>query len=41
LHAAARAFFCTVFPLGLLWVLVSQRNHSVQDVLLRTAVVYD
>jgi|SRR4051795_7043964 uncharacterized RDD family membrane protein YckC len=40
-HAAARAVCCTVFPLGLLWVLVSPRNHSVQDAVLRTAVVYD
>jgi uncharacterized RDD family membrane protein YckC len=40
-HAAARAVLCTVFPLGLLWVLLSPRNRSVQDVVLRTAVVYD
>jgi uncharacterized RDD family membrane protein YckC len=40
-HAAARAVCCVVFPLGLLWVLVSPRNRSVQDALLRTAVVYD
>jgi uncharacterized RDD family membrane protein YckC len=40
-HAVARAVFCTVFPLGLLWVLLSPRNRSVQDVVLRTAVVYD
>jgi hypothetical protein len=32
---------CTIFPIGLLWVLVSQENRSVQDVLLRTSVVYD
>jgi uncharacterized RDD family membrane protein YckC len=39
--AAVRAAFCTVVPVGLLWVLVSRMNRSVQDVLLRTSVVYD
>jgi uncharacterized RDD family membrane protein YckC len=39
--AAVRAVFCTLFPIGLLWVLVSAENRSVQDVLLRTSVVYD
>jgi uncharacterized RDD family membrane protein YckC len=36
-----RAALCTVFPIGLLWVLVSRENRSVQDLLLRTSVVYD
>lgn len=36
-----RAALCTVFPIGLFWVLVSRTNRSVQDVLVRTAVVYD
>jgi uncharacterized RDD family membrane protein YckC len=36
-----RAVLCTIFPIGLLWVLVSQENRSVQDVLLRTSVAYD
>jgi uncharacterized RDD family membrane protein YckC len=40
-RAAARAVLCIVFPLGLLWVLVSRHNRSIQDVVLRTAVVYD
>jgi len=40
-HAALRAILCIVFPLGLLWIVVSPHNRSVQDVLLRTAVVYD
>ena len=40
-RAAARAVCYVLFPLGLGWVLVSARNRSVQDVLLRTAVVYD
>jgi uncharacterized RDD family membrane protein YckC len=39
--AALRALLCVVFPLGLLWVVVSPQNRSVQDVLLRTSVVYD
>jgi uncharacterized RDD family membrane protein YckC len=40
-RAAARAVFYVLFPLGLGWVLVSSRNRSVQDVVLRTTVVYD
>jgi uncharacterized RDD family membrane protein YckC len=36
-----RAMFCTIFPLGLLWVIVSGANRSVQDVVLRTSVIYD
>ncbi len=39
--AAARALLCVVFPIGLLWVAVSANNRSVQDILLRTAVIYD
>ncbi len=37
----ARAVLCTIFPIGLIWVLVSRENRSVQDVLLRTSVVYN
>ncbi len=37
----ARALLCTAFPLGLAWVLVSGANRSVQDVILRTSVIYD
>jgi uncharacterized RDD family membrane protein YckC len=40
-RAAARAAFYVLFPLGLGWVLISARNRSLQDVVLRTAVVYD
>ena len=40
-RCGVRALLCTLFPIGLLWVLVSQANRSVQDVLLRTSVVYD
>jgi uncharacterized RDD family membrane protein YckC len=36
-----RAVFCALFPLGLLWVVVSRRRGSVQDLVLRTSVIYD
>ena len=39
--SATRAVLCTIFPIGLMWVLVSRENRSVQDLLLRTSVVYD
>lgn len=39
--ALVRALFCVVFPIGLLWVAASRENRSLQDVLLRTSVVYD
>jgi uncharacterized RDD family membrane protein YckC len=39
--AALRALCCVVFPIGLLWVLLSPRNRSVQDAVLRTSVIYD
>jgi uncharacterized RDD family membrane protein YckC len=39
--ALLRAFACTVFPIGLLWCAVSPESRSVQDLLLRTSVVYD
>ncbi|HTZ45011.1 MAG TPA: RDD family protein [Jatrophihabitans sp.] len=41
LLAALRAYLCVILPIGLLWVAVSRHNRSVQDVLLRTSVVYD
>lgn len=41
LVALARAAFSVGFPFGLLWALVSRRNRSVQDVVLRTIVIYD
>jgi uncharacterized RDD family membrane protein YckC len=40
-RSAVRAALCTPFPIGLVWVLVSGENRSVQDVLLRTSVSYD
>ncbi|MFL6136974.1 MAG: RDD family protein [Frankiaceae bacterium] len=39
--AATRAALCVLFPLGVMYVLVSTTNRSVQDLLLRTSVVYD
>jgi uncharacterized RDD family membrane protein YckC len=40
-RALLRAALCVPFPAGLLWILVSRYNASVQDLLLGTAVVYD
>lgn len=39
--AFVRAVLCVIFPIGLAWVLVSRHNRSLQDVVLRTSVVYD
>ena len=39
--ALARAALCVAFPIGLFWAVVSPTSRSVQDTLLRTAVVYD
>jgi uncharacterized RDD family membrane protein YckC len=41
IRAIVRSVLCLVFPLGLLWVLVSRWNVSLQDLVLRSAVVYD
>jgi uncharacterized RDD family membrane protein YckC len=44
LHAPVaflRAVCCVLFPLGLLWVLVSGYNRSLQDLVVRTSVIYD
>jgi uncharacterized RDD family membrane protein YckC len=40
-RAFSRALLYVLFPAGLLWVLASRRNASVQDLVVRTAVVYD
>lgn len=40
-RALLRAAFYLVFPAGLLLCVVSRHNASVQDLVLRTAVVYD
>ena len=39
--ALLRAVLCVLFPILLFWVAVSRQNRSVQDLLLRTSVVYD
>jgi uncharacterized RDD family membrane protein YckC len=39
--AVVRSAFCVVVPLGLFWILISRQNRSLQDVVLRTSVIYD
>ena len=39
--AFVRAVFCVLFPIGLFWVVLSPARRSIQDVVLRTVVVYD
>jgi len=41
LRAGVRALLYALFPLGLLWCAVSAERRSLQDVVLRTHVVYD
>jgi uncharacterized RDD family membrane protein YckC len=36
-----RAILCTGFPMLLYWAAVSSQNRSVQDLILRTSVIYD
>ncbi len=36
-----RAAFCVLFPVGVFWVILSPERRSVQDLVLRTVVVYD
>jgi uncharacterized RDD family membrane protein YckC len=40
-RSAIRAAFCVMLPVGLFWCLVSRRRLSLQDILLRSVVVYD
>ena len=40
-RAFVRAVLCAVFPIGLLWCVVSRDRRAFHDVLLRTSVVYD
>jgi uncharacterized RDD family membrane protein YckC len=40
-RAFLRAVLCVVFPVGFLWALFSMRNRSVQDLIVRTTVLYD
>ncbi|MCZ4277464.1 RDD family protein [Rhodococcoides yunnanense] len=39
--ALLRAVLCVLFAFGLLWVAVDRRRRSLQDIVLRTSVVYD
>ena len=39
--AFVRAILYAILPIGLLWVLVSGQNRSLQDLLVRTSVIYD
>ncbi|WP_333773422.1 RDD family protein [Streptomyces sp. IBSBF 3136] len=39
--AVLRALLCLAFPLGLLWIPVSRRRASVQDLVVDSAVVHD
>jgi uncharacterized RDD family membrane protein YckC len=39
--AFARSLFCAFVPIGIMWVAVSPENRSLQDVVLRSSVVYD
>jgi len=39
--AVLRSAACVVLPIGLMWVAVSRRNCSLQDLMLGTRVVYD
>jgi uncharacterized RDD family membrane protein YckC len=41
IRSLCRAVLYVLFPAGLLWVVASRRNASVQDLVLGTAVVYD
>ena len=40
-RAVARAVLCLLFPLGLAWCAVDSRARALQDLLLRTRVIYD
>jgi uncharacterized RDD family membrane protein YckC len=40
-RALARSVLTVLFAIGVLWILVSKRNAAIQDLICRTAVVYD
>ena len=40
-RAVLRALLCAGLPIGLLWAAVNRKNLSIQDLILRTQVVYD
>jgi uncharacterized RDD family membrane protein YckC len=39
--ALLRAILCTLFPIGLLFCAGGRRHRSLQDLILRTSVIYD
>jgi uncharacterized RDD family membrane protein YckC len=39
--ALLRSVLCVIFPIGLLWCAVSPARRSVQDIIVRTHVIYD
>lgn len=41
LVALLRSLMCVLFPIGLLWCAVSPSRRSVQDIVVRTRVIYD
>jgi uncharacterized RDD family membrane protein YckC len=41
LRALARAAFCVFFPIGFFWCVISPRRHSIQDIVIFSAVLYD
>lgn len=41
IRAFLRAVTCTLFPILLYWAAISSQNRSVQDLVLRTSVIYD
>lgn len=41
LRATVRAMLCALFPLLLAWTAVDRRNRSLQDLIVRTRVIYD
>ena len=40
-RSGLRALACVVLPLGLLWCAVSRTRSSLQDIVVRSVVVYD
>ncbi|MBM3669311.1 MAG: RDD family protein [Actinobacteria bacterium] len=41
LRSLGRAVFCVAVPPGLLWAIISHRDQSIQDIVLRTTVIRD
>jgi len=40
-RAMVRSFLCVAVPIGLFWCVVSSRNASIADLIVRSSVVYD